>query len=73
MGILTEILIVIAIFLGLMGLGFALEDPCAGVKGWCAPIVDMRSAGRQMVAVALLIGVPAVSMAYLSRGHLDDD
>ena len=72
MGILAEILIAIAILLGLPGLCLALDDPCSGVSG-CDPIVDTQTMGRQMVVVAVIIGVPAVWMAYLSRGYLDDE
>jgi hypothetical protein len=55
-------MLVFAIFLGLAGLVLAFDDPCSGVRGWCAPIVDLRPVGRGMVVVALVIGVPSAWM-----------
>jgi len=72
LGILGEILLAIAIFLGFIGLCLALDDPCSGVSG-CEPIVDTQTGGRQMVVVALLIGVPAAWMIHRGRESLDDD
>ena len=72
MGTLGEILLAIAIVLGFMGLCLALDDPCSGVSG-CEPIVDTQTGGRQMVVVALLIGVPAAWMIHRGRESLDDD
>ena len=71
-GTLGEILLAIAIVLGFMGLCLALDDPCSGVSG-CEPIVDTQTGGRQMVVVALLIGVPAAWMIHRGRESLDDD
>jgi hypothetical protein len=72
MEILGAILLGVAIVLGLIGLCFALDDPCSGVSG-CEPIVDTRPAGRQMVVVALLIGVPGAWMVARGGKFADDD
>jgi hypothetical protein len=37
------------------------------------PIIDTQTGGRQMVVVALIIGVPAAWMVYRGREFLDDD
>jgi hypothetical protein len=72
MGILGEILLAIAIFLGFIGVCLALDDPCSGVSS-CEPLVDTQTGGRQMVVLALVTGVPGAWMVYPSRRYLDDD
>jgi hypothetical protein len=49
-----------------------LDDPCSGVSG-CEPLIDTQTMGRQMVVVAVIVGAPAVWLAYRTRGYLDDD